>query len=57
MKRGMSRLGTEPPIDEGRDRDGRLHGWYDPRQNETRDADSRLVGRGDLLTVLITALR
>ena len=33
----------------GRDAAGRLVGWFDPARNETRDANGRLIGRGDLL--------
>ena len=40
---------------EGRDAGGMLRGWYDPRQNETRDACGRLVGKGDILAALIVA--
>ena len=36
----------------GRNDAGRLVGWFDPARNETRDANGRLVGRGDLLTTL-----
>lgn len=39
----------------GRDDVGRLVGWFDPARNETRDANGRLVGRGDFLSALITA--
>ncbi len=34
---------------------GRLKGWYDPKSNQTFDALNRLVGRGDFLSMLITA--
>jgi hypothetical protein len=30
-----------------------LKGTYDPKTNETRDASSRLVGKGNLLTTLL----
>lgn len=36
----------------GRDDAGRLVGWFDPARNETRDANGRLVGRGDQLASL-----
>ena len=42
---------------EGRDADGRLRGTYDPRTNETRDPNFRLVGKGNLLSALITTPR
>lgn len=41
---------------EGRDASNRLKGTYDPRTNETRDASNRVVGKGNLLATLITAL-
>ncbi|MER2269739.1 hypothetical protein [Methylobacterium oxalidis] len=31
----------------------RLLGIYDPRQNETRDANGRLIARGNVLAALI----
>jgi hypothetical protein len=37
----------------GRNDAGRLVGWFDPARNETRDANGRLVGRGDLLATLM----
>jgi hypothetical protein len=37
----------------GRDDAGRLVGWFDRTRNETRDANGRLVGMGDLLTTLL----
>ena len=39
---------------EGRDASNRIKGTYDPRTNETRDASNRVVGKGNLLAVLIT---
>lgn len=42
---------------EGRDATGWLRGWYDPQRDETRDATGKLIGRGDLLSVLITQPR
>lgn len=41
----------------GRDDAGRLVGWFDPPRNETRDANGRLVGRGDLLSSIIVSER
>jgi hypothetical protein len=40
---------------EGRDANGRLKGTYDPRSNETRDSNGRVVGKGNVLAVLITS--
>ena len=40
---------------EGRDVNGRLKGTYDPRSDETRDSNGRVVGKGNLLAVLITS--
>jgi hypothetical protein len=36
----------------GRDGAGRLVGWFDLARNETRDANGRLIARGDLLSSL-----
>ncbi len=38
---------------EGRDASGLLRGTYHPKTNETRDADGRLVGTGNMLSTLI----
>lgn len=40
---------------EGRDANGRLKGIYDARNNETRDSNGRVVGKGNLLAALITS--
>jgi hypothetical protein len=40
---------------EGRDASGRLKGTYDPKNNETRDSSGRLIGKGDMLSSLITS--
>ena len=40
---------------EGRDANGRLKGTYDPRSNETRDSNGRVVGRGNVLAAVITS--
>jgi hypothetical protein len=40
-----------------RDRRGLVLGSYDPRSNETRDARGQLVGRGNLLSVLLVVGR
>ena len=40
---------------EGRDANGRLKGTFDPKANETRDSNGRVVGRGNLLAALITS--
>lgn len=37
----------------GRDDVGRLVGWFDPSRNETRDANGRLIGKGDLVVALM----
>lgn len=37
----------------GRDNAGRLVSWFDPARDETRDANGRLVGRGDQLLSLL----
>lgn len=36
-----------------RDRSGSLKGTYDPKNNETRDKSGSLVGKGNLLTMLL----
>jgi hypothetical protein len=36
-----------------RDSSGRLKGTYDPKANETRDNNGRLVGKGNLLSSLL----
>ena len=36
-----------------RDPQNRLKGVYDPKSNETRDTQNRLVGKGNLLTTLL----
>ena len=38
------------------DATGHLKGYYDVRTDETRDQIGRLIGKGDLLTSLITDL-
>ena len=40
---------------EGRDASNRLKGVFNPKTNETRDPNNRLVGKGNLLAVLITS--
>lgn len=40
---------------EGRDATGKLKGTYDSKTNETRDARGQLVGKGNLLSSLITS--
>ncbi len=40
-----------------RDRRGIVLGSYDPRSNETRNARGQLVGRGNLLGVLLVGGR
>ena len=40
---------------EGRDRMNNLKGTYDAQRNETRDRMNNLVGKGNLLSSLITA--
>jgi hypothetical protein len=39
---------------EGRDALGRLKGRYYPKSKETHDASGRVVGKGNLLSKLIT---
>jgi hypothetical protein len=39
---------------EGRDASGRLKGTYNPKNNETRDRSGKLVGKGNMLAMLIT---
>jgi hypothetical protein len=39
---------------EGRDASNRLKGTYDPKSNETRDSSNRLIGKGNMLAILIT---
>jgi len=36
-----------------RDASNKLKGKYDPKSNVTRDANNRLVGKGNLLTTLL----
>ena len=36
-----------------RDNEGRYKGSYNPQTNETRDNSGRLVGKGNLLTMLL----
>ena len=36
-----------------RDARGRLKGRYDPKTNETRDANGKLIGKGNLLATLL----
>lgn len=40
-----------------RAKDGRLAGIYDPRSGETRDEHGRLIGRSNLLPVLLFSRR
>ncbi|WP_198086379.1 hypothetical protein [Variovorax sp. E3] len=37
----------------GRDASSRIVGYYDPRTNKTMDAQSRIIGSGNLLASLI----
>lgn len=50
-------LGTIKTLSSGklelRNASNRLLGTYDPKPNETRDAQSRLVGKGNLLATLL----
>lgn len=41
---------------EGRDAGNYLKGTYDPNTDETRDANNRFIGKGNLLSSLITQL-
>ena len=36
-----------------RDRNGRLKGTYNPKTDQTRDKNGKLVGKGNLLTTLL----
>lgn len=40
---------------EGRDANGRLKGSYDPKTNQTRDSNGRVVGKGNVLAALVTS--
>jgi hypothetical protein len=40
---------------EGRDASGRMKGSYDPKTNQTRDSNGRVVGRGNVLAAVITS--
>jgi hypothetical protein len=40
---------------EGRDAGGRLKGTYDPKVDQTRDPGGKLIGKGNLLAVLVTS--
>lgn len=40
---------------EGRDANGRLKGSFDPKTNETRDSNGRVVGKGNVLAGVITS--
>jgi hypothetical protein len=40
---------------EGRDANGRFKGSYDSKFDPTRDSNGRAVGRGNLLTAVITS--
>ena len=40
---------------EGRDANGRLKGTYDPKSDQTRDCNGRVVGRGNVLAAVVTS--
>jgi hypothetical protein len=40
---------------EGRDANGRCKGSYDPKTDQTRAGNGRLVGRGNVLAAVITS--
>ena len=40
---------------EGRDANGRLKGTYDPKSDQTRDSNGRVVGRGNMLAAVVTS--
>ena len=40
---------------EGRDANGRFKGTFDPKTNQTRDSNGRLVGKGNVLAAVITS--
>jgi hypothetical protein len=42
---------------QAKDRHGTIIGWYDPRQNVTRDRTGTLVGTGDLLSAMLVCGR
>lgn len=39
---------------EGRDASNRFKGIYDPKRDETHDSSNRLIGKGNMLAILIT---
>lgn len=40
---------------EGRDANGRLKGTYDPKSDQTKDSNGRVVGRGNMLAAVVTS--
>ena len=40
----------------GKDRNHSIKGYYDPKQDVTKDRNHSIVGRGNLLSSLITSL-
>ncbi len=40
---------------EGRDANGRFKGSYEPKTDQTRDSNGRVVGRGNVLAAVITS--
>lgn len=52
-------IGTITPTSngrlEGRDANGRLKGTYDPKSDQTRDSNGRVVGNGNMLAAVITS--
>jgi len=46
---------TSSGIYEGRDKNGKLKGTYDPKTNKTFKAGGTLVGKGNMLSNLILA--
>jgi hypothetical protein len=39
----------------GKDKQGRIKGYYDPKRNQTKDSQGRLVANADVLSSLITS--
>lgn len=39
----------------GKDAQRRIKGYFDPKSNQTKDAQYRVVGQGNLLAALVTS--
>jgi hypothetical protein len=53
LNRPIGRYDHQGDRIEGRDRLGRLVGWYSAGDDQTRDRLGRIVGRGNMLSALI----